>query len=191
MKQTIKILLLSSFFINLAAGLFGPLYAVFVLQIGGDLLTAGVAYAGFSIALGIMIFFLGSWEDRVKHQEKLIIISRVLSVIGFFGYLFIRNPVDLFFVQIIFGLAEAIIVPAYDSLYSRNLDKGKAASEWGVFESTRAIVLGAAAVAGGFLAQEYGFSMLFSLMAVISLFSLAASLLFYYHSPPKVRKRSK
>lgn len=179
MKPALKILLLSSFFMNLAAGLFGPLYAVFVQRIGGDLLTAGSAYAGFSIALGVMIFFLSRWEDRVKHQEKLIVIGRALSVVGFVGYLFIRNPLDLFFVQIILGMADAVLVPAFDSVFSKNLDRGHSASEWGMWESMRATVVGIAAVIGGFVAQNYGFTALFQIMTVISMFSFAASLLFY------------
>ena len=189
MKPALKILLLSSFFMNLAAGLFGPLYAVFVQRIGGDLLTAGAAYASFSIALGIMIFFLSRWEDRVKHQEKLIVIARGLSVVGFIGYIFIRNPIDLFFVQIVFGVSEAIIVPAFDSLYSRNLDKKRYASEWGLWESMRAIVAGIAAITGGFVAQHYGFATLFVIMTVISVFSFVASLQFFMHKKKRRRRR--
>ncbi|MBI4174501.1 MAG: MFS transporter [Candidatus Aenigmarchaeota archaeon] len=185
MKPALKILILSSFFINLAAGLFGPLYAVFVQRIGGDLLTAGSAYAGFSIALGAMIFFLSRWEDRVRHQEKLIVIARGLQVIGISGYMFIRTPLDLLFVQIALGFSEAIITPAFDSLYSRNLDRGRSASEWGMWESMRAVVIGVAAITGGFVAQQYGFPALFSIMAVISIFAFAASLLFYVHKPVK------
>ncbi len=188
MRPALKILILSSFFINLAAGLFGPLYAVFVQRIGGDLLTAGSAYAGFSIALGAMIFLLSRWEDRVKHQERLIVIARGLQVIGISGYMFIKTPLDLFLVQIALGISEAIITPAFDSLYSRNLDKGRSASEWGMWESMRAVVIGIAAVAGGFIAQQYGFPALFSIMAVISIFAFAASLLFFRQHRKRKRK---
>ena len=66
MRRILKILILSSFFINLAAGLFGPIYAIFVEEIGGDLLTAGTAYAIFAIASGSLIFMLGKWEDKVN-----------------------------------------------------------------------------------------------------------------------------
>ena len=43
MKRKLKILLMASALLMLAGGLFGPIYAVFVEQIGGDLLTAGGA----------------------------------------------------------------------------------------------------------------------------------------------------
>lgn len=176
MRHKLKILLLSSFFINLAAGFFGPLYAVFVEEIGGNLLTAGSAYATFSIVAGILIFFISKWEDHIKHQEKLLILGRFLSVIGFIGYLVIRNPIDLFIVQVIFGISTAIGTPVFDSLYSKNLSRGRFASQWGMWESMYAITIGIAAIIGGFIAQTYGFKALFIIMLIISIFSFIASL---------------
>jgi len=132
MKRQLKILLITSALFNLAAGLFGPIYAVFVEDIGGDLLTAGAAYAAFSIGAGVLIFLLSKWENRVKHKERCIVAGYILSCIGFGGYLFVKAPVHLFMVQIILGLGEAVTTPAYDGVYSRFLDKGKFVFEWGL-----------------------------------------------------------
>jgi MFS transporter, DHA1 family, multidrug resistance protein len=176
MKVNLKILLWSSFLINLAAGLFGPIYAVFVEQIGGDLITAGSAYAAFSIATGVLILAFSRWEDRVKHQEKLLVAGRFLSIIGFVGYLYIQNPIHLFIVQIIFGIAASIEVPAYDSLYSKNLTKGKFASGWGIWEAMYAIVTGISAIIGGYIAQTHGFQTLFIIMLILSIGSFIVTL---------------
>ena len=177
MREKLKILLLSSLFIDLSAGLFGPLYAVFVERIGGDLLTAGAAYATFSIAAGVLIFILGKWEDSIKHQEKLLVIGRFLEIIGFIGYLLIQTQIHLFIVQIIFGISTAVVTPAFDSLYSKNLTKGKFASQWGAWESMYAIVTGIAAITGGLIAQNYGFKTLFILMLIFSIVSFIVTLL--------------
>lgn len=177
MKRELKLLLVISALFTLAAELFGPIYAVFVEQIGGDLLTAGGAYAAFAIATGVLIFFVGKWEDHVKHMEKLIVVSYLLNVVGFAGYLMIRAPVDLFIVQVVFGIATAVNVPAFDGMYSRFLDKGRYASEWGLWESQYYIVVAVAAVAGGYLAEVYGFMMLFQVMLGISVMGFLVSLL--------------
>lgn len=176
MKKELKLLLVSSAFITLAGGLFGPIYAVFVEEIGGDLLTAGSAYAVFAIAAGILIFFISRWEDHVKHQEKLVVMGYTLNVIGFFGYLLVREPWHLFIVQAIFGIAEAIGTPAFDGLYSRHLDKGKYTSEWGLWESKEWITLGIAAFVGGYLANKHGFQALFSFMLSLSIIGFMISL---------------
>jgi len=175
MHQELKKLLFSSSLFILAGGLFGPIYAVFVQNIGGDLLTAGTAYAIFSIVAGVLMFVISKWEDHVKHQEKLVVIGYGLACLGFLGYLFVKKPIDLFMVQIIFGISTAISSPAYDGLYSQHLDKGKFASQWGLWEGMDWVVTGIAALLGGFLASMYGFHSLFMLMFIISLVGLVCS----------------
>lgn len=177
MRNTLKILLWSSVFLNLSAGLFGPIYAIFVEQIGGDLLTAGGAYAGFSISLGVLVYFLGKWEDKIKHQENLVIWGRFLTLIGTAGYLLIKAPIHLFGVQITLGIAQALTIPAFDSLYSKNLQKGKFASQWGSWEGMTSIVIGIAAILGAWIANKFGFKILFIIMTFIALVALIISLM--------------
>ena len=100
MKNILKILLWSSFLINLSAGLLGPIYAIFVENIGGNLLTAGSAYATFSISSGILIYFLGKWEDKLKHQERILLLGRFLTILRTAGYLLVQSPIHLFGVQL-------------------------------------------------------------------------------------------
>ncbi|MCD6368149.1 MAG: MFS transporter [Candidatus Aenigmarchaeota archaeon] len=169
MNKNLKILLASFSLITLAGGLFGPLYAVFVEKIGGGLISAGGAYSFFSISAGILIFLMGKWEDRVKHQEKLVLFGYLLNSLGFLGYMFINRPIELFAVQIILGIGEAIWTPAFDSLYTKSLDKGKFASEWGMWDSLHFIITGISAMIGGFIATILGFKFLFLIMFLLSI----------------------
>jgi drug/metabolite transporter (DMT)-like permease len=175
MNRILKILLEADGFYILAAGMFGPIYAIFVERIGGDILEAGGAYAAFAISSGILLFLLSRWEDHVKHKEKIIVIGYALGCIGILGYLFVSAPIHLFVVQIILGIAEAIVYPAYDALYSRSLDGGKFASEWGLYESMRSIVTAVAALVGAFIAVIFGFQTLFIVMFFFSLIGLFIS----------------
>lgn len=177
MQRELKILLSTSGLTILAAGLLGPIYAVFVQEIGGDLLTAGTAYSVFAIAAGVLIFFVSRWEDHVKHKEKLVVLGYFLASFGFAGYLFVRSPLELFFVQALLGISRAVGNPAYDGLYSKHLDKGKFASEWGIWESMNYVVLGIAAALGGLIASQFGFRALFCAMLGLSVVALAISLL--------------
>lgn len=179
MQRELKTLLLASSMFMLAGGLFGPIYAIFVEEIGGNLLDAGIAYSAFAIASGALIFFISRWEDHIKHQEKLVVAGYVLSCLGFIGYLLIRNPIDLFLVQIIFGMGEAVGTPAYDGLYSKHLEKGKFVSEWGLWESMSYMIIGVSAASGGFLATLYGFRFLFMVMLCLSLLGLVVSSLLF------------
>lgn len=191
MRKELKILLLACSMFLLAGGLFGPIYAVFVEEIGGDLLTAGAAYGVFSIVAGVVIYFISRWEDKVKHQEKLVVMGYGLRVLGFAGYLLITRPLELFIVQIIFGIGEAIGIPAYDGLYSNNLDKGKFTSQWGAWESMAYITLGVSALVGGYLANIYGFRLLFVIMLILSIFGFISSLFLLAKKEKRSRKKYK
>jgi MFS family permease len=176
MNKLIEILLVSSFFGNLAAGFIGPIYAVFVEQVGGDLVTAGLAYAIFAIVSGVLLVLLGKWEDHVNHKENLLVVSRILSIAGFAGYLFVHSPEQLFIVQIVLGVSLALGAPAFDSIYYKNVDKKDSAFEWGAWEGVYQIALGVSALIGGYIAQNFGFNILFIFMVIFGFFSLCATL---------------
>lgn len=176
MNRTLRYLLVGESFYLLAAGLFGPIYAIFVAQIGGDLLAAGTAYAAFAFTAGFMTLFISRWEDHVNHKEKLILIGHVIGAAAVFGYIFVSNPVQLFIIQFLLGLSKAVGKPAFDGLYSRHLDRGKLVSEWGLYDSMSFFTIGISAAVGGIIVTMSSFQVLFLFMFFVSLVSIAVSL---------------
>ncbi len=175
MKKELKILLYADIMFMLAGGLFGPLYAVFVESIGGDLATAGVTFSLYCIVTGILIFLMGKFEDRFKNQEELIVLGYFISCLGFLGYLFISNTFHLYVVQVVLGAGVAIRIPVYRGVYSNNLDKGKFASQWGLWDSLSYFFWGISSFIGGFIAKFYGFRVLFIVMLALSIIGLLVS----------------
>jgi MFS family permease len=108
------------------------------------------------------------------------VIGYGLGSIGILGYLLISAPIHLFFVQIILGIAGAIGSPAYDAIYSGYLDRGRFASEWGLYESMECIVTAIAALLGAFIAAIFGFDTLFIAMFFFSLIGLFISIRLLY-----------
>ena len=115
MKKGIRALLLSDALINLALGMIGPIYAIFVEQIGGDMLDASWAYFAYMFTAGSVMYLISKWEDRVKHKEKLVLIGYSLTSIGCLSYLFVSDHITLLITQVILGLSMAILDPAFDS----------------------------------------------------------------------------
>ena len=172
MNTKIRLLLILDGFIITAFGLLGPIYAVFVQKIGGNILDAGLAFAVYSITLGVVAYFTGKLGDKIKNQINLLIIGQILLSIGFFSYLTVRNPTHLMFTQFILGLGAAISYPIYDGLFSISLDKGKQYSEWASWTSLNFVLTGIAAIVGSFIAKSFGFTALFITMGASSLISL-------------------
>ncbi|MFH1364743.1 MAG: MFS transporter, partial [Candidatus Aenigmatarchaeota archaeon] len=176
MKRGLKVLLISDSWINLALGMIGPIYAIFVEQIGGDILAASWAYSVYMFTAGIVMYLISRWENHVIHKEKLIIIGYGLTSVACLSYFFVYNQATLLITQIILGLSMALLNPVFDSLYSHYVKKSEETSDWGIWESMSYIVAAVAAIIGGYLADIFGFKMLFIVMFVISLLGLVNSL---------------
>ena len=175
MKNIKKILLLSDAFFLLSGGLLGPIYALFVNKIGGDLLDASGAFAFFMLTAGAVVFLLAFWEDKIKHQRIFVIAGYGISMIGTAGYLLVDSPSSLFIVEIILGLAVALKDPAYDELFSL-AGKRHLTLAWGEWEAVDYLALGGGAFVGGLIAEFLGFQTLLWCMLVLSVFSFASSL---------------
>ena len=92
MNRILKYLLVVEGFWMLAAGLFGPIYAIFVTRIGGDVIEAGGAYAAFSLAAAAMVFLISRWEDHVRHKEKLIVIGHIIGAVAIRAICLCQSP---------------------------------------------------------------------------------------------------
>ena len=170
-KQLKLYLTMFSFFV-LGEAMLGPIYAIFVKNIGGDILEAGIAWSIFMLISGIGIYLMGKIQDRIKKYTKFIITGYCLTSLGFLGYYFVSNVIQLFLIQVILGFGTVIVVPARDTFYTNYIDKKKLASEWAAWESLWFIISGIAALAGAFIANLLGFKFLFLTMFFLSLIGL-------------------
>ena len=167
MKKWLKILLFADLFSMVGMAMITPIYAIFVQQIGGDILDASSAWATFAFVSGILMYLIGKWEDRKKYHQQTLVAGYGLQAIGFLGYLYVGSVAQLLIVQSILGIATAISTPTFDALYSAFLDKGKYATEWSMWEGMNMIVTAIAALIGGVIAEYLGFRVLFVIMATI------------------------
>lgn len=178
MKRGIKLLLFIDSWVGLALGMIGPIYAIFVQKVGGDILEASWAYFAFLMSSGVIIYIMGKWEDKVGHKETLVCIGYGIIALGCLSYVFVYDRITLILTQVILGLGSAILNPAFDALYTDYIDKKEEASEWADWEAMHFIVTALAAVAGGYVAVAFGFRVLFLAMFTLSLVSVATAVIY-------------
>ena len=176
MHRIVKILLSSSIIHNFCLALLGPIYAIFVQNIGGDILSASSAWAIYTVTIGILTVIFGHFEQRLS-WSRMLIWGRILTVIGIIGYFFVSNIYQLFAVEFLLGVAASIKDPVYDSLFSKFLTKKKMSVEWGYQWGLTSIFGGIAAFIGGMVATFFGFKILFIIMAASSAVSAGLSIL--------------
>lgn len=151
MKRGLEVLLIASVLFNLGAGLFSPIYALFVEGIGGDSVAAGIAISIFMFATGILIIFMGRLEDKfdTRHKELMVITGYFILAFTILGFSFIKNVHQLYAAQLILGIGVAIVGSSWNALYTKMLDHGKEASEWSYWDGGSRIALAISAFLGG------------------------------------------
>lgn len=181
-NKPLKILLATNSLILFAGAMIGPIYALYVQKIGGDLLDASFTAGLFALVAGISVLLFGRFSDKVKENELLIVAGYLIMGIGFLLFIFVNSIFFLLIVQIILGFGEAVYSPAFDALYSKHLDGNKSGSQWGVWESMNYFTFAISAVIGGYLVTKFGFNALFAIMSLLCL----ASAIYIFLLPRRV-----
>ena len=75
---------------------------------------------------------------------------------------------QLILTQVLWGIAAAIGVPAFDALFSAHTSKDSSIAEWGGLEGVTGIAVGIAALVGGYAIKSFGFQSIFFGMSAIS-----------------------
>lgn len=168
-----KILLITESIWTFGSGLFLPIFAIFSAQIGGDILDAGIAAALFLIATSALEWPIGHFLDRFK-EKWFIVADYFLEGLIFIGYIFVDNKWELFALQILLGIANAIGDPAWESLYDKHTANKNSGKAWAASHMYVGYFTAIAILIGSTLVNFYGFKLVFLIGAV---FSFAAGLM--------------
>lgn len=173
-------LLLSSYVLStFSEGVLLPVYAIFVQKIGGDALSAGTAMGLFLLTQGSFTVFVHKISWNESQRLRLLILGWFIWTVGIAAYLIVANVWMLFVTQILTAAGNAIADPIFEEELADHTDESAKEFEWGLFEGSKDIVAGLAALAGGFVVAIYGFPTLIYMMIVTASVSFVMSLYYY------------
>lgn len=181
-NKALRILLITNGMTLLAGAMLGPIYALFVEKVGGDLLDASLTGGIFAVAAGITTLIAGKYADKLNRKELIVVSGYLIMGLGYILYLFVDSIWFLFVVQILIGFAEAFYSPAFDALYSQHLTERKAGREWGTWEAMNYFSVAGGAIIGGLIVAYFGFNAIFTLMAILCF----TSAIYIYFLPKRV-----
>lgn len=176
MKKYLFLLLSLSVFWYLAQGFLGPIYAIFVKNVGGGVFAAGSTWAVYGVVVGILTIFVSRKEDKMN-KKRMLLYGHMLAAVGMGGYLFVSNIWHLIAVQVVLAVASAIVRPAWKSAYTSVIKGRHSASGWGLWEGATDISNGVAALAGGAIAAFFGFNILFMVMTAVALLNVVLTII--------------
>ena len=187
LNGVIKLLLIFLFIVNVSAGLFSPILAVFVTGsiIGATLKTVGFATAIYAIVKSVIQISLAKRLDK-KIGEKddfyVLLTGAIMTIIYTFGFILIKIPIQLYALSVVGGISGAFLMAAYYGIFARHVDRGQEGYEWSMFSVgglTLSVALGGAV--GGIMADALGFGTTFLWAGILSVVAAALLIFLYPH----------
>ena len=139
-NKVVRTLIFADFFLGSAWGFLGPVFAIFVIariSTGHPLEAAkiaGFASLVYLITKSLLQIPISKYFDR-KHGERddywFMVLGLFLTGLSPFGFLVSFLPWHLYACQILHALGMALFVPSWNAIFTRHIDKGKEAYQWG------------------------------------------------------------
>ena len=195
-NKIIKVLIISDVSLLTGLGFTAPIFAIFLTDNiqGGSIEVAGFAAAVYWIVESLVIIPFGKYLDK-NHGEKddlyFVIIGNLLAAFAVFGYIFSKFPWHIYFLQAVYAIGMGMNIPGYTAIFTRHIDKGKEAYDWSVRAALIGVGTGVAGGLGGIIANNFGFNVLFTGVAIFILASAFLPLLIIGEMTPRDKKLPK
>ena len=176
LNKAVKKLIVSDFFLQAGWGFTGPIFAIFLTKqiIDGSLQVVGIATAAYWIIKSLVQPFFAYFLDKTEGERDdfiFLIIGMVIANLIPLGYIFVSYAWQIYFLEIVRGLAMAWVIPAWAAIFTRHIDKGKEAFSWSIESTAIGTAMGICAALGAFLAAQFGFKIVFVLTSAFGLFA--------------------
>lgn len=165
-NKVIKILISSDIFLVSAGGFITPVFAVFLTEHiqGSNIKIVGYAAAIYLITKSLLQIPISRYLDKHKGEKDdlcAVIIGNFLMSAVFFSYTFASLPWHIYVLEILYAIGAAMNLPGYNAIFSRHLDHGNEAINWGLHSSLVDLGTGVAGALGGFIVFHLGFNYVF------------------------------
>jgi len=177
MHKNVKLLLIASILIHSGANLLAPIYAIFIKEVGGDLIDAGIAVGIYALLKGVFYFLFARVKEDFLSKKWMMFIGYTIMGLGYGAYIFANKPMHVFVIQGALSLGETIINPSWSAIIATSLQKGKERHLYAHFYGYRSLFEGGAALLGGVFAVKFGFNLVFGIMVGFAIASGFLSLL--------------
>jgi hypothetical protein len=176
-NRIVKYLILSDLFFWTGWGLINPIFAIFIIQRieGGSAFVVGLAAAVYWILKSALRVPIGMLLDKCpgeKDDYLFLVVGLFIGSIVPFGFLFAKTPGHVYLLQAINAVGMAMFLSGWQAIFTRHIDKGKEATEWGLDATGLGFGIGAAGAIGGWAVTSFGFGIIFAGVGVLGLISV-------------------
>jgi MFS family permease len=157
-------------------GLIGPVFAIFILDHieNGTAMVVGFATAVYWITKSILRVPIGLFLDaRRGEKDDYWFMTGGLFVAALvpFGYVYATQASHLYFLEAVHGVGMAMSLSGWSAIFSRHLDKGREATEFGLDATSVGLGTGISGAIGGWAVTQFSFQQVFVITGFLGLIS--------------------
>jgi MFS family permease len=189
-NNVIRILTYSDILFYSGWGFINPILAIFFTDriVGGDIRMAGFAIGLYFLVKSIVQIPVARYIDLETGEKDdffvMVLGSLIVAFVPFL-YIFIREPWQVYGVQILNGIGAAMSFPPWPAIFTRHIDKHEEGLEWSLYYSATDLGTAVTGAVGGLLAAKFGYD--FVLVLVGSFGLLSTAMLFFIRGSLKER----
>ena len=182
-NKIIKYLILTDIAFWTGWGFITPIFAIFIVDkiVGGNALVVGIATAVYWFSRSLLVFPFGLILDKHEGEKDdylFLVAGNFIVALTLFVYIFAIYPWHIYILQAFCGVGVAMSLGGWRAIFTRNIDKGREATEWSLDDTFLSVGTAAAGVASGFVIVNFGYTFTFifagslGILSVIILLSL-------------------
>ncbi len=172
-NKVIKTLIIFDLAVLSGWGLLSPIFAVFITKqiVGGTLVVVGLATATYWLVKSLVQWPIARYLDKTPSENDdfySLVMGSCLIAIAPFGYIFATLPWQVYLLEVVVAIGDAMVVPAWYSIFTRHVNKFQIGSEWTLNSIAIGLGTAVAAALGGWIASRFGFPAVFILVGLLS-----------------------
>lgn len=179
-NKIIRTLITSDIALSAGWGFIGPVFAIFIVQnivfnnIAQAAEVAGFASLTYWILKSCLQIPIGRYLDK-NHGEQddfwFMFVGTFFSAFVPLIFMISLKPLHIYLAQCVQAVAMAMVIPSWSAIFTRHIDKGEEAYEWGLRSTGLGFGSGIAGAAGGIIVAVFGFNIVFVLVSAFTFIS--------------------
>jgi len=172
-NRVILSLIYLDFNLNTAIGLMSPVMAVFITEQiqGGDLQAVGFSMSFYYLVKSVLQLFIARFIDKRKESRVRLVLFFGVFIMATVPFLYYYSSKiwHIYALEALTGVGGALFVPAWYTLFTKNVDSANISFEWSLDSVTVGVSEIVAGALSGIIAQHYGFKALFLIAGTFGL----------------------
>ncbi len=176
-NKIIKYLILTDIAFWTGWGLVTPVFSIFIVDKiqGGSALVVGIATSIYWAFRALLVLPSGKTLDKYMGERDdylFLVAGNFIATLVIFGYIFAVYPWHIYILQAFYGIGMAISLVGWKSIFTKNIDKGKEASEWALDDTLLSLGTALAGIGTGLMVTNLGYTTTFTIAGVLGVVSV-------------------